>query len=140
MAEITITSGSVPAGTPYPGNFGDFLTSLSSYLSVQYPEELRYAVVSSSTPTGSDQNKLWFKINPQSGAPLTVNLFVDGSWLEFTQFNFGDMVLVDSTSNVIAPWGNGSSTYTVAGQELLTPPTPAPPAGYKYKVYVGNYL
>jgi len=139
MAEIKITSGSVPAGTPYPGNFGDFLTTLSSYLSVQYPDELRYAVVSSSTPTGSDQNKLWFKVNAQTGLPSTVNLFVNGSWLEFTQFNFGDMVLVDSTANIISPWGEGSNTYTVAGQELLTPQTPTAPNGYKYKVYVGNY-
>lgn len=140
MAEITITSGSVPAGTPYPGNFGDFLTTLSSYLSVQYPDELRYAVVSSSTPVGSDQAKLWFKLNPQSGTPTTVNFFVNGAWLEFTQFSFGDMVLVDSASNIVAPWGNGSSTYTVGNQQLVTPPVPTPPAGYVYKVYVGNYL
>jgi hypothetical protein len=140
MAEIKLSSGSVPAGTPYPGNFGDFLTTLSSYLSVEYPEELRYAVVSSATPTGSNQDKLWFKIAPQTGIPSTVNLFVNGSWLEFTQFNFGDMVLVDSAANIVSPWGEGSATYTVAGQQLLTPQTPNPPAGFKYKVYVGNYL
>jgi hypothetical protein len=139
MAEIKITSGSVPAGTPYPGTFGEFLNVLSSYLSVQYPDELRYAVVSSSTPTGSDQNKLWFKINPDTGLPSTINIFVNGAWLEFTQFNFGDMVLVDSTANILSPWGEGSSTYTVAGQQLLTPQTPSAPSGYKYKVYVGNY-
>lgn len=139
MAEVTINSGSVPAGTPYPGNFGDFLNVLSSYLSVQYPEELRYAVVSSSTPVGSDQNKLWFKLNPQNLAPVSVNFFVNGSWLEFTQFSFGDMVLVDSSANVAPPWGEGSNSYTVAGQVLITPPTPSAPAGYKYKVYVGSY-
>ena len=61
------------------------------------------------------------------------------SWVEFTQFYFGDMLLVDITSEIISPWGEGATVYTVKGQELLTPPTPTAPAGFKYKVYVGNY-
>jgi hypothetical protein len=140
MAEIKIAAGLVPDQTPYPGNFRDFLKELSSYLTVQYPDELRYAIVSSATPTGADQSKLWYKLNPQTGAPDIVSIFINGSWVEFTPFNFGDMVLVDSTSNIVVPWGQGSTTYTVAGQQLLTPPTPSAPSGYKYKVYVGNYI
>ena len=140
MAEVIINSGSVPAGTPYPGTFNDFLTTLSAYLTVQFPEELSYAIVSSSVPSGSDQDNLWFRLNAQNGAPQTVNFFVNGSWLEFTQFSFGDMVLVASGASIIAPWGEGATSYTVAGQQVLTPATPSAPAGYTYKVYVGNYL
>jgi hypothetical protein len=139
MADIKIFSGTVPAGTPYPGNFNALLSGLSSYLTVTYPDGLRYAVVSSSTPTGNDQDKVWFKLSPQTGLPSTVNVFVNGSWVEFTQFTFGDMVLVDSTANIVSPWGEGATTYTVAGREVLTPQTPTAPNGYRYKVYVGNY-
>ena len=140
MAEVIINAGSVPAGTPYPGTFNDFITSLSSYLTVEFPEELSYAVVSPSLPVGSDQDKVWFRLNNQNGTPQTINFFVNGSWLEFTQFSFGDMVLVAAGSTIIAPWGEAATSYTVAGQQVVTPLTPAAPAGYTYKVYVGNYL
>jgi hypothetical protein len=139
MADLTIVSGTAPAGTPYPGNFNDFLTTLSGYLTVQAPDELRYGVVSSSTPTGSSQDKIWFRVSPSSGIPQTVNLFVNGAWVEFTQFSFGDMVLVDQSSVIASPWGEGGTTYTVNGQQVLTPNVPAQVGTFKYKVYVGNY-
>ena len=139
MADLTVLAGSVPAGTPYPGTFGDFVKSLSSYLTVSYPDQFKDAVVGPTIPAASDQDKVWFKTDSVDGTPRTVNIYVNGNWLEFTQLNFGDMVLVASTSNIRAPWGEGASTYNVAGVQKLTPQTPAPPNGYKYKVYVGNY-
>jgi hypothetical protein len=140
MADIPLSSGVVPAGTPYPGNFQDFLDVASSYLTVEYPDNLRSAVVSSSTPTGSDLDKIWFRLSSTDGTPTTVNLYINGAWTEFTQFNFGDMVLIAESSVIVNPWGTGGTAYTLSGQKVVTPATPTSlPAGFKYKVYVGNY-
>lgn len=139
MSDVKLLSGSVPADTPYPATFNEFLQSLSSYLTLQYPDELKYGVISSVEPVGRDRDKLWFRTSSVDDSPQTINVYLDGAWVEFTHFNFGDMILVASSSNIISPWGEGSSTYTVGGQTFVTPTTPSPPAGYKYKVYVGNY-
>jgi hypothetical protein len=139
MADLQLLSGSVPANTPYPGTFNEFLQTLSSYLTLQYPDQLRYGVVSAAQPTGRDLDKLWFRLSQVDGSPQTVNLFIDGSWVEFTQFNFGDMVMISTASQIVSPWGEGSTSYTVGGQVLTTPAVPAPSGGFKYKVYVGNY-
>lgn len=140
MADIPLSSGVVPAGTPYPGNFQEFLNTASSYLTVQYPDNLRYGIVSSATPTGNDLDKVWFRLSSIDGTPNTVNLYINGVWTEFTQFNFGDIVMVAEASVIANPWGTGGTAYTVSGQKVVTPATPtSPPAGFKYKVYVGNY-
>lgn len=139
MADIPLRSGVVPAGTPYPGNFQAFLDTAASYLSVEYPDNLKYAIVSASTPTGENQNKVWFKLSSVTGLPMSVNYYVNGAWVEFTPFDFGDLVLVADTSVIETPWGVGGTSYILDNQKVVTPLTPTPPAGYKYKVYVGNY-
>ena len=141
MADIPLNSGTVPAGTQYPGNFQEFLDLAASYLSVDYPDRLKVAMASSETPTGDDINKLWVRLSEQDGRPLTLNLYNNGTWLETTQFQFGDIVLVPNDSEIVVPWGVGGTFYSLLGKRVIAPPTPTtPPTGYKYKVYVGNYL
>lgn len=139
MADLKLVTGLVPADTPYPATFNEFLEKLSSYLTLQYPDEFRYAVVSSAAPTGPDVDKIWFKLSSVDGSPESVNIYIDGNWVEFSPLQFGDMVLVADTSVIISPWGEGQKVYTVRGEEKITPTTPTAPAGYKYKIYVGNY-
>ena len=140
MAEYSITAGSVPANTGYPSDVQGLLDLLSAYLSVITPSDLKSYVISNSTPLASDQDKVWFQTQSLAdSSPKSIRIFADGTWKEFTQFSFGDIVLVSSSAIISSPWGVGATTYTVDGISKLTPTTPEPPIGLKYKVYVGQY-
>jgi hypothetical protein len=139
MAEYSIAAGSVPANTGYPANVQGLLDLLTSYLTVLTPDELKSYIISNSTPSASNQDKAWFQTDVSTGLPRSIRVYVNGGWKEFTPFSVGDIVLVDSASTISSPWGIGSTTYTVDGVPYLTPTTPEPPIGLKYKVYVGQY-
>jgi hypothetical protein len=140
MAEYSLTAGTVPANTGYPADVQGLLELLTGYLSVLTPSDLKTYIVSNSTPLASDQDKVWFQTQSLAdSSPKSIRIFADGAWKEFTQFSFGDIVLVSSSAVVASPWGIGGTTYTVDGISKLTPTTPEPPIGLKYKVYVGQY-
>jgi len=141
MAEYSITAGSVPSNTGYPADVQGLLDLLSSYLTVLSPDNLKNYVLDYNTPVASNQDKVWFQTNSLADAsPKAINVYADGRWQEFTQFTFGDIILVTASATISSPWGVGASSYTVPGVGVVTTPTtPEPPVGLKYKVYVGRY-
>ena len=140
MAVYSITAGTLPANTGYPGNVQGLLQLLQSYLSVTSNSTLTSVVVSASTPRSEDNDKVWFQTQAGiSGTPQSIKLYNAGSWEEFTPFAFGDIILTDTNATVESPWGVGNTAYVVNGISKLTPTTPVPPANGQYKVYVGYY-
>jgi hypothetical protein len=140
MPVYTLTAATLPSNTGYPGNVQDLIQLIQSYVSVNSDPVLSTFVVSSSTPSAEDQDKVWFQTQAGvNGRPQSIRLYSDGVWNEFTPFAFGDIVLTDTNAVIASPWGIGSTTYVVNGISLLTPATPVPPANAKYKVYVGYY-
>lgn len=140
MAVYTISAGTVPLNTGYPANVQGLLQLLQSYLSVNAGSNLSSVVVSGSTPASTDNDKVWFQTEGGvSGLPQSVRLYSEGSWKEFTPFNFGDIVMTDANAAISSPWGIGNTTYVVDGVTKLTPTLPVAPANAQYKVYVGYY-
>lgn len=140
MAVYSLSAGTLPANTGYPANLQALLQLIESYVSVASPSSLSSIVISESTPSSDDNDKLWFETYSGVGNyPKSIKLYSEGSWKEFTPFSFGDMVLCDANSTIESPWGIGNTTYVVDGISKLTPTTPVPPTGGKYKVYVGYY-
>jgi hypothetical protein len=138
MAEYPLTPGTLPVNTAYPGNVQGLLDLISSYMTVITSDDLRTYIVSTTQPADDDADKVWFEIQ-SGGAPRAIRSYTDGRWEEYSPFTFGDMVLVDVNATIASPWGVGSTIYTVNGVSKLTPTTPVPPTGTKYKVYVGHY-
>jgi hypothetical protein len=140
MAVYTLTAGTLPANTGYPGNVQGLLQLIQSYLSVTSNSALTSVVVSNVTPASSDNDKVWFQTGASvNGAPQSIRLYVNGQWEEFTPFAFGDIVLCDVAASIASPWGIGNTSYVVNGITKLTPTTPTAPTGTQYKVYVGYY-
>jgi hypothetical protein len=140
MAVYTISAGTVPLNTGYPANLQGLLQLLQSYLSVNAGSNLSSVVISASTPASLDNDKVWFQTQPGvSGYPQSIKLYNEGSWKEFTPFNFGDIVLTDANAAISSPWGVGNTSYIVDGITKLTPTLPVAPANAQYKVYVGYY-
>jgi hypothetical protein len=140
MAVYTISAGTVPQNTGYPANMQGLLQLLQSYLSVNAGSNLSSVVVSGATPSSQDNDKVWFQTEAGvAGFPKAIRLYTEGSWKEFSPFNFGDIVLTDANATVSSPWGIGNTTYVVDGITRLTPTLPVAPTNAQYKVYVGYY-
>jgi hypothetical protein len=140
MAVYTISAGTVPQNTGYPANMQGLLQLLQSYLSVNAGSNLSSVVVSGATPSSQDNDKVWFQTEAGvAGFPKAIRLYTEGSWKEFSPFNFGDIVLTDANATVSSPWGIGNTTYVVDGIARLTPTLPVAPTNAQYKVYVGYY-
>ena len=140
MAVYTISAGTVPQNTGYPANMQGLLQLLQSYLSVNAGSNLSSVIVSGATPSSQDNDKVWFQTEAGvAGFPKTIRLYTEGSWKEFSPFNFGDIVLTDANAPISSPWGVGNTTYVVDGITRLTPTLPVAPTNAQYKVYVGYY-
>jgi Putative Ig domain len=62
------------------------------------------------------------------------------SWLEFSNLQRGDIILVPEENEIIFPWGKSGEVYDlrVWGEpNFLVPDLPTPPTGFKYKYYIG---
>lgn len=140
MAVYSLSAGTLPANTGYPGNLQDLLKLFESYVTVASPSSQSSIIVGDTTPGSSDIDKVWFQTSGgSSGSPTAIKIFSGGKWVEFTPFEFGDMILCDANAPISSPWGIGSTTYIVDGISKLTPVTPTAPVGAQYKVYVGYY-
>jgi len=148
MAQYTLTPGTVPANTGYPGTIQDLLTLIQNYVTVTDDLQYKTFIVGNTqpAPTSGNQNKIWFELSA-GGEPKSIRVYNNGNWLEFVPFKQGDMVLIPDTVTPQSPWGEPNTTYqinvysgTVLTQiSFLTPAAPTAPTGYKYKVYVGHY-
>ena len=69
--------------------------------------------------------------------------YSQGKWLEISALNRGDIILVPSSFAIEFPWGQSQATYDMSfwGEANVTVPTlPTPPAGFKYKYYIGKQI
>ena len=64
-------------------------------------------------------------------------------WKEISVLKRGDIVLVPSSYQINFPWGESNVTYDMSywGEPNVSVPTlPTPPAGFKYKYYIGKNI
>ena len=69
--------------------------------------------------------------------------YSQGKWLEISPLDRGDIILVPSSYAIEFPWGQSGVTYDMSywGEANVTVPTlPTPPAGFKYKYYIGKQI
>lgn len=69
--------------------------------------------------------------------------YSQGKWLEISPLNRGDIILVPSSYAIEFPWGQSGVSYDMSywGEANVTVPTlPTPPAGFKYKYYIGKQI
>ena len=62
------------------------------------------------------------------------------SWQEYSTVTRGDIILISEGVEVLFPWGESDKTYDMSpwGEANVSVPTlPTPPAGFKYKYYIG---
>lgn len=145
MAEYPLTVTTIPDNTCYPTTVQSLLNLVAEYSTLVIPgNEVAY-IISDTTPSSENQNKLWFQTASSGsgyGSPKVIRWYVDGSWLEFAQLSQGDRILVSEGSIISAPWGEFGYTYSFSGLGISSyTPTqaPTPPVGLKYKTYVGYW-
>lgn len=69
--------------------------------------------------------------------------YSQGKWLEISPLDRGDIILVPSSYAIEFPWGQSGVSYDMSywGEANVTVPTlPTPPAGFKYKYYIGKQI
>jgi hypothetical protein len=145
MAEYPLTVTTIPDNTCYPTTVQPLLNLVAEYSTLVIPGNQAAYLISDTTPSSENQNKLWFQTQSSGsgyGSPKVVRWYVNGSWLEFAQLSQGDRILVSSGSIISSPWGEFGYTYNFSGLGISSyTPTqaPTPPDGLKYKTYVGYW-
>jgi hypothetical protein len=145
MAEYPLIVETIPGNTCYPPTVQLLLNLVAEYSTLVIPGNQTGYVISSTTPSAENQDKLWFQTGYSGsgyGSPKVVRLYINGAWLEFAQLSQGDRILVPSIYTISAPWGEFGYTYSFSdlGISSYTPTqAPIPPEGLKYKTYVGYW-
>ena len=148
MAEFNLKSTAVPATPSYPASIQGFIDFLSTYLffddNINFKTYVRG--VTNPIPASLNSDKIWFQ-ETNLGGPRAIYRYTGVNWKEFTPFKVGDLILVENTAVVSSPWGNPGVTYpvityTAAGStttSVVAASAPSPPAGFKFKAYVGQH-
>jgi hypothetical protein len=148
MAEFNLKSTAVPATPSYPATMQGFLDFLGTYL--YFDDNINFKTyvrgVTNPIPASLNSDKIWFQ-ETNLGGPRAIYRYTGPIWKEFTSFKVGDLILTPSTTTVSSPWGNPGQAYLVitynSSGSFTTSVTaasaPPPPAGFKYKAYVGQY-
>lgn len=145
MAEYPLTTTVVPQNTCYPPTVQLFLNLVSDYTTLVIPGNPQPYIISSTTPSAENQDRLWFQTgspNAGYGTPKVVRRYVNGEWREFAQLSQGDRVLMAAANSISSPWGEYGFTYSFSGLGLsdYTPTlAPPPPDNLKYKTYIGYW-
>jgi hypothetical protein len=149
MAEFHLKTTSTPSeNVSYPPTFQGLIDLLSTYLYFDDKISFKSYVKSTTNPTPISQTfeNIWFQLDG-NGAPIAVFEFANPNWKEFQYVDQGDLVLTPATSTIASPWGLPGQTYSVitysgsgsSTTSYTAPSAPPPPAGFKYKVFVGRY-
>lgn len=76
-------------------------------------------------------------------SPPNLRKYSQGKWFEISALNRGDIILVPASYAIEFPWGQSEVTYDMSywGEANVTVPAlPTPPAGFKYKYYIGKQI
>jgi hypothetical protein len=141
MNENPITVATLPDNTCYPPTAQALVNLVAQYSRVEIAGSATEYRISNEALPADALGELWFNITDE-GFPKVARLYINGQWKEFAQLSQGDMVLVASTSTIVAPWGENGFTYAFGDTGLPTyapPVSPLPPDGLKYKRYVGYW-
>jgi len=145
MAEYPLTTVTVPTNTCYPATVQELLNLVASYTTLVIAGNQTGYIISDTTPSIQNQNKLWFQVGASGsgyGTPKVIRRYINGVWREFAQLSQGDRILVSSDATISSPWGEYGYTYSFLdlGIPNYTPTqAPTPPDGLKYKTYVGYW-
>jgi hypothetical protein len=145
MSEYPLTVATLPDNSCYPPTVQLLLNLVAQYSTLNIPSSQISYIVSETTPSSENQDKLWFQTSASGagyGLPKIARLYVNGIWLEFAQLSQGDKILVPSDYSISSPWGEYGYTYSFSGLGIpnYTPTrAPEPPNELKYKTYVGYW-
>jgi hypothetical protein len=147
MNEYPLTVPNFPSNTCYPPTVQGVIDLIGSFVTLAIEGNPPDYSISSTALPSTQQSQLWAQTYPPTvagsyGIPKVFRLFTSGQWLEFAQLSRGDRILVPFASVILSPWGEYGYTYSFGDTSVTayTPTVaPTPPAGYKYKTYVGYW-
>ena len=149
MSEYHLKSLSVSNFDSYPNTLSGLISFLANVLYFDDKIIFKRYVISDTNPTPITQysDGIWFKLNTVTEAPDGMFRYTGSNWERQSFFVSNDMVLVPTTATVSSPWGDPGQVYNVitygpsgtTTTSVTAGSAPTAPAGFKYKVYVGNY-
>lgn len=109
MNHIIVQPTTVPPGICLPGDPNALIQFVAQYLSVTFNQQINFFNYGSQAPSVSDQDKPWFRLDPQ-GRPMGWYAFYNGVWRKVLTASVGTITnyfgptagLFDSTGRGIA--------------------------------------